>query len=76
MMAGKVAVAEYGDVGKGSAMLRGVVKEIVTEIDLFVHFKRLDGFKVMKMVDAIPESDIVVTTTGNEDIISLTTLKS
>ena len=73
MMAGKVAVvAGYGDVGKGSAAsLRGAgARVIVTEIDPICALQAaMDGFKVMKMVDAIPESDIVVTTTGNKDII-------
>ena len=72
-MAGKVAVvAGYGDVGKGSAAsLRGAgARVIVTEIDPICALQAaMDGFKVMKMVDAIPESDIVVTTTGNKDII-------
>ena len=73
MMAGKVAVvAGYGDVGKGSAAsLRGAgARVIVTEIDPICALQAaMDGYKVMKMVDAIPESDIVVTTTGNKDII-------
>ena len=73
MMAGKVAVvAGYGDVGKGSAAsLRGAgARVIVTEIDPICALQAaMDGFKVMKMIDAIPESDIVVTTTGNKDII-------
>ncbi|SHH78712.1 adenosylhomocysteinase [Wenyingzhuangia marina] len=73
MMAGKVAVvAGYGDVGKGSAAsLRGAgARVIVTEIDPICALQAaMDGFAVKKMDDAIKEADIVVTTTGNKDII-------
>ena len=74
MMAGKVAVvAGYGDVGKGSAAsLRGSgARVIVTEIDPICALQAaMDGFAVKKMVDAVKEADIVVTATGNKDIIS------
>jgi adenosylhomocysteinase len=74
MMAGKVAVvAGYGDVGKGSAAsLRGAgARVIVTEIDPICALQAaMDGFSVKKMVDAVKEADIVVTATGNKDIIS------
>lgn len=74
MMAGKVAVvAGYGDVGKGSAQsLRGAgVRVIVTEIDPICALQAaMDGFEVKKMVNAIPRADIVVTATGNKDIIT------
>lgn len=73
MMAGKVAVvAGYGDVGKGSAAsLRGAgARVIVTEIDPICALQAaMDGFEVKKMDDAVCEGDIVVTTTGNKDII-------
>jgi adenosylhomocysteinase len=73
MMAGKVAVvAGYGDVGKGSAAsLRGAgVRVIVTEIDPICALQAaMDGFEVKKMDNAVDEADIVVTTTGNKDII-------
>jgi len=73
MMAGKVAlVAGFGDVGKGSAeSLRGAgARVIVTEIDPICALQAaMEGFEVKKMVNAIPEADIVVTTTGNKDII-------
>ena len=73
MMAGKVAVvAGYGDVGKGSAAsLRGAgARVIVTEIDPICALQAaMDGFEVKKMVNAAPEADIVVTATGNKDII-------
>jgi adenosylhomocysteinase len=73
MMAGKVAVvAGFGDVGKGSAeSLRGAgARVIVTEIDPICALQAaMEGFEVKKMINAIPEADIVVTTTGNKDII-------
>lgn len=73
MMAGKVAVvAGYGDVGKGSAAsLRGAgARVIVTEIDPICALQAaMDGFEVKKMDSAVAEADIVVTTTGNKDIV-------
>lgn len=73
MMAGKVAVvAGYGDVGKGSAAsLRGAgARVIVTEIDPICALQAaMDGFEVKKMISAVPEADIVVTATGNKDIL-------
>ncbi len=80
MMAGKVAVvAGYGDVGKGSAAsLRGSgVRVIVTEIDPICALQAaMDGFEVKQMIDAVKEADIVVTATGNCDIISEKHFKS
>lgn len=74
MMAGKVAVvAGYGDVGKGSAAsLSGAgARVIVTEIDPICALQAaMDGFEVKKMDDAVSEGDIIVTTTGNKDIIA------
>ncbi len=74
MLAGKVAVvAGYGDVGKGSAQsLRGAgVRVIVTEIDPICALQAaMDGFEVKKMVNAVPRADIVVTATGNKDIVT------
>ncbi len=73
MMAGKVAVvAGYGDVGKGSAAsLRGAgARVIVTEVDPICALQAaMDGYEVKRMVDAVKEVDIVVTATGNKDII-------
>ena len=73
MMAGKVAVVGgYGDVGKGSAAsLRGAgARVIVTEIDPICALQAaMDGFEVKKMIDAVSEADIVVTATGNKDIL-------
>jgi len=72
-MAGKVAVvAGYGDVGKGSAQsLRGAgARVIVTEIDPICALQAaMDGFEVKKMDNAVAEVDIVVTATGNKDIV-------
>lgn len=74
MMAGKVAVvAGYGDVGKGSAAsLSGAgARVIVTEIDPICALQAaMDGYAVKKMEDAVKEANIVVTATGNKDIIS------
>lgn len=73
MMAGKVAVvAGYGDVGKGSAAsLSGAgARVIVTEIDPICALQAaMDGYAVKKMDTAVKEADIVVTTTGNKDIV-------
>jgi len=74
MMAGKIAVvAGYGDVGKGSAAsLKGAgARVIVTEIDPICALQAaMDGFAVKKMEDAVKEADIVVTATGNCDIVT------
>ena len=74
MLAGKVAVvAGYGDVGKGSAQsLRNAdVRVIVTEIDPICALQAaMDGYEVKKILDAAPRADIVVTATGNRDIVN------
>ncbi|RXF69501.1 adenosylhomocysteinase [Arcticibacter tournemirensis] len=73
MMAGKVAVVcGYGDVGKGSAeSLRSAgVRVIVTEIDPICALQAaMEGFEVKKLINAVKEADIVVTCTGNCDIV-------
>ena len=73
MMAGKVAVVcGYGDVGKGSAdSLRNAgVRVIVTEIDPICALQAaMEGFEVKKLDTAISEADIVVTATGNMNIV-------
>lgn len=73
MMAGKVAVvAGYGDVGKGTAAsLSGAgARVIVTEIDPICALQAaMDGYAVKKMDDAVKEADIIVTATGNKDIV-------
>lgn len=74
MLAGKVAVvAGYGDVGKGSAAsLRGAgARVIVTEIDPICALQAaMDSYEVKKMDDAVKEADIIVTATGNKDVIT------
>ena len=73
MMAGKVAVVcGYGDVGKGSAAsLRGAgARVIVTEVDPICALQAaMDGFEVKKLDSVVHNVDIVVTTTGNKDIV-------
>ena len=74
MMAGKVAVvAGYGDVGKGSAesLSRAGVRVMVSEIDPICALQAaMEGFEVKRFLDAIPEADIIVTATGNKDIVT------
>lgn len=73
MLAGKVAVvAGYGDVGKGSAQSLSSqgVRVIVTEIDPICALQAaMDGYQVLKMDNAIKQADIIVTATGNKNII-------
>jgi adenosylhomocysteinase len=73
MMAGKVAVVcGYGDVGKGSAAsLRGAgARVIVTEIDPICALQAaMDGFEVKRLDTVVGQGDIIVTTTGNKDIV-------
>jgi adenosylhomocysteinase len=75
MMAGKVAiVAGYGDVGKGSAAsLKGAGARVkVTEADPICALQAaMDGYEVVTMEDAIPTADIVITATGNKDVLTL-----
>ena len=74
MMAGKVAlVAGYGDVGKGSAAsLRGAGSRVmVTEIDPICALQAaMDGYEVVTMEEGAPRADIVVTATGNKDVLT------
>ncbi|MCH8524534.1 MAG: adenosylhomocysteinase [Balneolales bacterium] len=74
MIAGKVAVVGgFGDVGKGSAeSLRGAgARVIVTEIDPICALQAsMEGFEVKPMLEAVKEADIVVTATGNKNIIT------
>lgn len=73
MMAGKVAVvAGFGDVGKGSAdsLRHAGARVIVTEIDPICALQAaMEGYEVKKMDTAILEADIIVTATGNKNII-------
>jgi adenosylhomocysteinase len=73
MLAGKrVVVAGYGDVGKGTAAsFKGAGSIVtVTEIDPICALQAaMDGFEVKKMDTVVGNADIVITTTGNKDII-------
>jgi adenosylhomocysteinase len=75
MMAGKVAlVCGYGDVGKGSAAsLKGAGARVkVTEVDPICALQAaMDGFEVVTLDDAAPTVDIVITATGNKDVVTL-----
>ena len=73
MLAGKkVVVCGYGDVGKGTAAsFKGAGAIItVTEIDPICALQAcMDGFEVKKLENVVGKADIVITTTGNKDII-------
>jgi len=73
MMAGKrVVVCGYGDVGKGTAAsFRGAGSIVtVTEIDPICALQAaMDGFEVKKLETVVGNADIVITTTGNKDIV-------
>lgn len=73
MLAGKrVVVCGYGDVGKGTAAsFRGAGSIVtVTEIDPICALQAaMDGFEVKKLDTVIANADIVITTTGNKDIV-------
>jgi adenosylhomocysteinase len=75
MLAGKVAVVcGYGDVGKGSAasLRQGGARVIVTEIDPICALQAaMEGYEVQTLDDAVENSDIFVTATGNKDVIKL-----
>jgi adenosylhomocysteinase len=75
MMAGKVAiVCGYGDVGKGSAAsLRGAGARVkVTEADPICALQAaMDGFEVVTLDDAVETADIIITATGNRDIVTV-----
>ncbi|MGB0797789.1 MAG: adenosylhomocysteinase [Planktomarina sp.] len=75
MMAGKVAiVCGYGDVGKGSAAsLQGAGARVkVTEVDPICALQAaMDGFEVVLLEEEIASADIIITTTGNKDIIRI-----
>ena len=74
MMSGKVAiVAGYGDVGKGSAasLRQAGARVLVTETDPICALQAaMEGYEVVLMEDAIKDADIVVTATGNKDIVT------
>ncbi len=75
LIGGKVAVVcGYGDVGKGSAeSLRGQgARVIVTEVDPICALQAaMDGFQVTTLEEALPFADIIVTATGNRDIVTV-----
>ncbi len=75
MMAGKTAVVcGYGDVGKGSAAsLSGAGARVkVTEVDPICALQAaMDGYEVVTLEDAAPSADIIITTTGNKDVIRI-----
>ncbi|GAB2754230.1 adenosylhomocysteinase [Nocardioides salsibiostraticola] len=75
LIGGKVAVVcGYGDVGKGSAdSLRGQgARVIVTEIDPICALQAaMDGYQVSTLDDVIGTADIIITATGNKDVVSV-----
>merc|ERR1712083_246922 len=75
MLSGKkVVICGFGDVGKGSAQSMKAQAAIVyvTEIDPICALQAcMEGFQVATMEDVISEIDVVITTTGNKDIITL-----
>ena len=74
MMSGKTAiVAGFGDVGKGSAasLRQSGARVMVTEADPICALQAaMEGYEVVLMEDAISNADIVVTATGNKDIVT------
>ena len=74
MMSGKVAiVAGFGDVGKGSAasLRQAGARVMVTETDPICALQAsMEGYEVVLMDDTIGKADIVVTATGNKDIVT------
>ncbi|WP_353651554.1 adenosylhomocysteinase [Nakamurella sp. A5-74] len=80
LIGGKVAlICGYGDVGKGSAeSLRGQgARVVIAEIDPICALQALmDGYEVDTVDDAVGRADIIITTTGNKDIITLDHMKA
>jgi len=74
MMSGKTAiVAGFGDVGKGSAasLRQSGARVMVTEADPICALQAaMEGYEVVLMDEAISDADIVVTATGNKDIVT------
>ena len=75
MMSGKVAVvAGYGDVGKGSAasLRQSGARVMITESDPICALQAaMEGYEVVLMDEVIEKADIVVTATGNKDIVTI-----
>jgi adenosylhomocysteinase len=80
LIGGKVAVVcGYGDVGKGCAeSLRGQgARVIVTEIDPICALQAsMDGYQVTTLEDALPSADIIITATGNKDVVTVEHMRS
>jgi len=80
MMSGKVAiVAGFGDVGKGSAasLRQSGARVMVTEADPICALQAaMEGYEVVLMDEAISKADIVVTATGNIDIVTADHMRS
>ena len=80
LIGGKVAVVcGYGDVGKGSAeSLRGQgARVIITEIDPICALQAaMDGYQVTTLEEALPVADIIVTATGNTDVVTVEHMKA
>ncbi len=74
LIGGKVAVVcGYGDVGKGCAeSLRGQgARVVITEIDPICALQAaMDGYQVATLEDVLPVADIIITATGNKDVVS------
>jgi adenosylhomocysteinase len=79
MLAGKTCiVAGFGDVGKGSAAaLRGQgARVLITEVDPICALQAaMEGYQVVSMEDVIGDADIVVTATGNKDIVTIDNIR-
>jgi adenosylhomocysteinase len=75
LIGGKVAVVcGYGDVGKGCAeSLRGQgARVIVTEIDPICALQAaMDGYQVLTLDEVLPTADIIITATGNKDVVTV-----
>jgi adenosylhomocysteinase len=75
LIGGKVAVVcGYGDVGKGSAQALSSqgARVIVTEVDPICALQAmLEGFQIARLDDVIDKADLLITTTGNKDIVSV-----
>ncbi|GAA5150418.1 adenosylhomocysteinase [Nocardioides marinquilinus] len=80
LIGGKVAVVcGYGDVGKGCAeSLRGQgARVVVTEIDPICALQAaMDGYQVTTLEEALPTADIIITATGNKDVVTVDHMRS
>ena len=80
MVAGKtVLICGYGDVGRGCAQsMRGYgARVMITEIDPICALQAaMEGYEVVKVEQALPETNIFVTATGNRDVITLGNMKA